>query len=125
MIMTHKDLIKMLEKFSNAWNAHDADALMVCMTEDCVFYASGGPAKRGAEYRGTQSVMAAYAAIWERFPDARWNNSIHFASGDRAVSEWVFTGTTKDGQRIESCGCDLFVIKGGKIAVKDSYRKQQ
>jgi ketosteroid isomerase-like protein len=31
-----------LQAFADAWNRHDADALMSFMTDDCVFEASAG-----------------------------------------------------------------------------------
>ena len=33
----------MLQAFADAWNRHDADAIMSFMTSDCVFEASDGP----------------------------------------------------------------------------------
>lgn len=41
------------------------------------------------------------------------------------VSEWTFTGTQKDGRRVEVTGCDLFTFRDGKIAIKNSYRKNR
>lgn len=35
------------------------------------------------------------------------------------------TGTTKDGAKVEVNGCDVFTLKNGKIALKNSYRKQR
>ena len=46
-------------------------------------------------------------------------------AGDRTVSEWTFTGTTRDGTKVEVNGCDLFTLRSGRIAVKNSYRKQR
>jgi len=45
--------------------------------------------------------------------------------GERGVSEWTFTGTARDGIRLEVNGCDLFTFRGGRIAVKNSYRKNR
>jgi ketosteroid isomerase-like protein len=45
--------------------------------------------------------------------------------GDRGFSEWTFTGTARDGTRVEVHGCDLFMFRDGRIAVKDSYRKNR
>ena len=53
------------------------------------------------------------------------NEPRHFVAGDRAVSEWRFTGTTADGVKVEVNGCDVFTLRGGKIVVKNSYRKQR
>ena len=118
------DTRALLERFAAAWNAHDAEELMACMTDDCVFYGSAGPGERGAEYRGRSAVREAYASIWQTHVDAAWNDPKHFVAGDRAVSEWIFTGTNKDGKRIRVSGCDVFTLRDGKIAVKDSFRKQ-
>ena len=41
------------------------------------------------------------------------------------MSEWTFTGTLKDGKRVEVNGCDLFTFRSGKIAVKNSFRKNR
>jgi hypothetical protein len=63
--------------------------------------------------------------VFETFPDARWSNPRHFVSGNRAVSEWTFTGTRADGTRVEVTGCDLFTLRHGLVAVKNSYRKNR
>lgn len=117
--------IALLERFADAWNRHDVDALMACMAPDCVFEGAAGSEVSGARHVGPAAVRAAYAAVFQTYPDARWNRPRHFVAGDRAVSEWTFTGTTKDGTRVEVNGCDIFTLAGGKIALKNSYRKQR
>jgi steroid delta-isomerase-like uncharacterized protein len=117
--------IEVLEAFADAWNRHDADALMSFMTEDCVFDSSAGPEVCGTRYVGNEAVRAGYVEVWSTFPDAHWGNARHFVQGERGVSEWTFTGTSTDGTRVEVNGCDLFTFQGGKIAVKNSYRKNR
>lgn len=119
------DLINVLDRFADAWNRHDLDALMSMMTDDCVFEASAGPQVGGQRSEGKGAVRAAFAAVFEAFPDAHWANPRHFIAGNRAVSEWTFTGTQKDGKRVEVTGCDLFTFRDGKIAIKNSYRKNR
>ncbi|HVE48887.1 MAG TPA: nuclear transport factor 2 family protein [Casimicrobiaceae bacterium] len=114
-----------LEAFADAWNRHDVDALMNFMTEDCVFEASAGPDVCGTRYVGPQAVRAGFAEVWATFPDAHWGNARHFVIGERGVSEWTFTGTRSDNTRIEVHGCDLFTFRDGKIARKNSYRKNR
>jgi hypothetical protein len=47
----------LVEKFVAAWNAHDIDALMECMSsDDCVFYASAGSGARGDAFIGFDEV---------------------------------------------------------------------
>jgi len=116
---------EVLQAFADAWNRHDADALMSFMTEDCVFDSSAGPDVCGTRYAGREAVRAGYAEVWSTFPDAHWGNASHFVQGERGVSEWTFKGTRADGTRVEVNGCDLFTFRDGKIAVKNSYRKNR
>jgi len=119
------DSIQLLDRFADAWNRHDLDALMSMMTDDCVFEASAGPDVNGQRSEGPTAVRAAYAAVFETFPDAHWGEARHFVAGNRGVSEWTFTGTRQDGQHVEVNGCDLFTIRDGRIAIKNSYRKNR
>jgi len=118
-------MLTLLEQFADAWNRHDLDALMSTMTDDGVFEASAGNAVDGERYEGREAVRTAFAAVFEQFPDARWNDARHFVQGDRGVSEWTFRGTLRDGRRMEVRGCDLLTFRDGKIAVKNSFRKNR
>ena len=115
----------LLQHFADAWNRHDVDGLMSFMTDDCVFEASAGPDVNGTRYAGRDAVRSSFAEVWATFPDAHWGSARHFVIGDRGVSEWTFTGTRADGTHVEVHGCDLFTFRDGKIAVKDSYRKNR
>jgi len=117
--------IEILEAFCAAWNRHDVDSLMSFMTDDCVFQSSAGPDASGTVYSGRDAVQRGYTEVFATFPDARWGNARHFLSGDRGLSEWVFTGTRSDGRKVEVTGCDVFTFRGDKIVVKNSYRKQR
>jgi ketosteroid isomerase-like protein len=119
------DLLTLLDRFADAWNRHDLDALMSMMTDDPVFQSSAGPDVDGQRSEGPQAVRAAYAAVFETFPDAHWGGARHFIAGDRGVSEWTFTGTQHDGTRVEVTGCDLLTFRDGRIAIKNSYRKNR
>jgi len=119
------DPVTLLERFADAWNRHDLDALMSMMTDDCVFEASSGPQVDGRRSEGQQAVRAAYAAVFDAFADAHWANPRHFIADNRGVSEWTFTGTQQDGKRVEVTGCDLFTFRDGRIAIKNSYRKNR
>jgi steroid delta-isomerase-like uncharacterized protein len=118
-------MTSLLEAFADAWNRHDVDALMSMMTDDCVFEASAGNAVDGERHEGQDAVRAAFAAVFEQFPDAQWGGARHFVAGDRGVSEWIFSGTLRDGRRVEVTGCDLFTLRDGRIAIKNSFRKNR
>jgi ketosteroid isomerase-like protein len=118
-------LEQLLVAFADAWNRHDVDALMSMMTTEPVFEASSGNAVDGERHVGFEAVRAAYLAVFALYPDAHWGSPRHFVRGNRGVSEWTFTGTLKDGKRVEVNGCDLFTFRNGKIAVKNSFRKNR
>jgi steroid delta-isomerase-like uncharacterized protein len=114
-----------LQTFADAFNAHDLDGIMAHMTSDCVFEASAGSQVDGEKYVGQQEVRKAFEAVFATFHDAHWGHARHFIAGDRGFSEWVFTGTTAEGKKVEVTGVDLFTFREGKIAVKNSYRKNR
>jgi steroid delta-isomerase-like uncharacterized protein len=118
-------LEQLLEAFADAFNRHDLDALMSMMTDDGVFEASAGDRADGERHEGQRPVRAAFEAVFTQYPDAHWGHARHFVSGNRGVSEWTFTGTLRDGRRVEVNGCDLFTFRDGKIAVKNSFRKNR
>lgn len=115
---------EVLDAFAEAWNRHDVDAILSMMTPDCVFEASAGPDVQGTRYVGQDQVRLGVEEVFARFPDAQWNGPKHFVVGDRGISEWVFKGTGPNG-RVEVQGCDVFTFRDGKIAMKNSYRKQR
>ena len=77
----------------------------------------GGGGSRGA--RRCAGLASRFAGL----PDVHYGEDRHWVSGDRGCSEWLVTGTTTQGERVEVRGCDLFEFRGDKIARKDSYWK--
>lgn len=120
-----QDHLALLHSFADAFNRHDGEGLMRLMTADCVFEASAGAEVCGTRSEGQAAVRAAFEEVWATFPDAHWGGARHFVCGDRGVSEWTFTGTRPDGTWVEVNGCDLFLLRDGRIAVKNSYRKNR
>ena len=118
-------MMAVLDSFANAFNAHDANKIMSYMTDDCIFEASAGPDVNGEKFTGKEAVKKAFEDVFKNYPDAMWTNPHHFISGNRAVSEWVFTGTKPDGGKVEVAGCDLFTFRNGKIYIKNSFRKNR
>ncbi|WP_427308267.1 nuclear transport factor 2 family protein [Cupriavidus sp. H39] len=117
--------IELLQAFNEAWNRHDIDALMGCMADDCVFHGVAGPDLLGRSFVGREAVREGFQLAWQTFPDAQWVDGDHFVVGDRGVSESTFRGTRADGARIEARMVDVFTFRGGKIAVKNAYRKDR
>jgi ketosteroid isomerase-like protein len=98
---------------------------MTFMADDCVFESASGPDVCGTRHAGRERVREAFGRIFASFPDVAFRDARHFVAGDRGVSEWVFTGTSRDGRKVEVEGCDLFTFRGDKIAVKRSFLKSR
>jgi hypothetical protein len=112
-----------LQKYSDAWNAHDINAVMEYMTDDCVFETGGGTDKHGTRYEGYENVKARFVEVWTDMPDVQFNDAKHFIQADRGCSQWTFIASKSDGSTLEVNGVDLFTFVGDKIQVKDSYLK--
>ncbi len=112
-----------LQAYADAFNRHDPDGIMSFMTGDCIFVASSGPDPEGARIEGAEAVRDAFIGVWQAYPDAHWEGTGHMISGDRGVSQWRFTGTSRDGDRVEVDGLDLFTFRDGKIHIKNTFRK--
>lgn len=116
---------QLLVTLFEAFNRHDANGVMACMTSDIVFDAAAGPDMFGRRIVGTADVKAAFEKVWTDMPDVSWTCTTHHVFGDRGLSEWIFRGTTATGTRIETEGCDLFTFAGDKLSRKSAFRKDR
>jgi len=112
-----------LKRVLAAFNRHDLDAIMSFFTDDCLLNMPRGPAPAGRTAVGKDAVRALLASRFEGIPDVLYSHDRHFVAGDRGASEWLLTGTTRAGERVEVRGCDLFEFRGDKISRKDSFWK--
>lgn len=111
-----------VEAFGEAFAARDADAVMACMTEDCVFE-NTAPAPDGERLAGAVAV----GGFWRRFfastPSARFVTEEAFAAGDRAVVRWTFTWDEGPENRGHVRGVDVVRVRDGRVAEKLAYVK--
>jgi ketosteroid isomerase-like protein len=114
--------IDTVNRFNDAFNRHDVDAVMALMTDDVVFE-NTSPSPDGERYAG----QAAVRGFWERFfassPKAHFETENMFAGGDRCSVRWLYTWVAKDGNQGHVRGIDAFRVRDGKVAEKLSYVK--
>lgn len=96
---------------------------MAHIADNAVFDGPRGDEPWGTRFVGRAAVRAGFAARFAGIPDIRYQEDEHFDDGDRGASEWTLSGTTTEGQRIEVRGCDLWTLRDGKVAKKDSFWK--
>lgn len=77
----------------------------------------------GQRFTGKAAVREGLATRFKGLPDVHYSDYRHWVSGNLGVSEWLLTGTTPDGVRVEVRGCDHWEFRDGKAIRKDSYWK--
>ncbi len=122
MTQTTDTTLDIVERFNQAFNRHDVDAVMALMTDDVVFE-NTSPPPDGERYEGQASVRG----FWERFfgssPSARFDSEDIFAAGDRCTVRWVYHWVDREGKPGHVRGVDVFRVRDGKVAEKLSYVK--
>jgi len=110
-----------VDRFNEAFNRHDVDAMMGCMTADCVFE-NTRPAPDGTRVVGQAAVRAFWEDFFTRSRQARFETEDVFSAGDRCAVQWIYRWV-RDGQVGHVRGVDLFRVRDGKVAEKLSYVK--
>jgi ketosteroid isomerase-like protein len=116
-------MIETLKAVLAGFNAHDLDAIMEFFAEDCELCMPRGKEPWGQRFTGKAAVRAALATRFDGIPDVHYGDDDHWVAGNRGVSTWLLTGTTRAGQSIRVRGLDLWEFANGKIVKKDSYWK--
>jgi steroid delta-isomerase-like uncharacterized protein len=110
------DVERLIERYNDAWNAQDLDAILELHAPGMVFENhTAGERVEGGE------VGPHIARIFENWPDLTFRGRRLYARDGLVVSEWTATATASDGRRLEWDGIDVFPFEDGLIARKDVY----
>jgi steroid delta-isomerase-like uncharacterized protein len=123
--------IRMLaERYGEAWNRQDLDAIMDLHTEDSVFQAhavSSPPAV------GKEAVRGAFASYLAMLPDINFAERALHVGEDHWVLESTMSGTVAQpievegenlggqGKRVEVPCVDVIEVRDGLVASKQTY----
>jgi ketosteroid isomerase-like protein len=110
-----------IDRFNEAFDRHDADALAGLLTEDTVFEDTS-PAPDGRRVEGKQAVVEFWRVWFEKNTDARFEAEEIIVSGNRATVLWIYH-KMRNGQPWHLRGVDVFSVKDGKVAAKLAYVK--
>lgn len=110
-----------VDKFNEAFNRHDADALASLLTDDTVFEDTS-PAPDGRRVEGKAAVVDFWRAWFTRNTDARFEAEGVIVSGNRAIVQWVYR-KMRNNQPWHLRGVDIFTVRDGKVAAKLAYVK--
>jgi steroid delta-isomerase-like uncharacterized protein len=117
-----------IERYNQAWNDHDLDAIMAMHAPDMVFENhTAGESAEGEAVRGH------IASIFESWPDIAFNGRRTYVRDGLVVQEWTATATHVNtmrrgdiaaeptGKRIEWKGLDVIPFEDGFIKRKTVY----
>ena len=110
-----------IDRFNDAFNRHDADALALLLTEDTVFEDTS-PAPDGQRIEGRAAVVEFWRGWFARNAGAVFEAEDMIVTGDRAVVRWVYH-KPRNGQPWHLRGVDVFTVRDGRVAAKLAYVK--
>ena len=105
-----------IERFNQACENHDLDAVLATLAEDIVFE-STEPPPDGRRYQGKAAVAAVIGPILTD-PDAHFEIEETIATGDRVIQLNTYRWASG-----HISGVDIFRIKGEQIVQIRSYVK--
>ena len=110
-----------IDRFNEAFNRHDPDALAATLTDDTVFEDTS-PAPDGRRIEGKSAVVEFWRGWFTKNADAKFDAEEIIVSGNRAVVPWVYR-KVRNGQPWHLRGVDIFTVRDGKVAAKLAYVK--
>jgi steroid delta-isomerase-like uncharacterized protein len=117
-----------IDRYNEAWNAHDLDAIMSMHAPDMVFENhTAGESATGEEARGH------IGSIFETWPDIHFETRRLYVRDGVVTQEWTATAThakqmrrgeivvEPTGQTVTWNGIDVIPFEGGLVKRKDVY----
>jgi steroid delta-isomerase-like uncharacterized protein len=117
-----------IERYNQAWNAHDVEAIMAMHAPDMVFHNhTAGESATGEE------VRAHLESIFRTWPDIRFETRRLYVRDGLVVQEWTATATHKNtmrrgdvvaeptGREVHWDGMDIIPFEDGLVKRKDVY----
>jgi ketosteroid isomerase-like protein len=112
---------QVIDRFNDAFNRHDADALAELLTDDTLFEDTS-PQPDGRRITGKAAVVEHWRGWFARNADSRFDAEDVIVCGDRAVVRWVYR-KVRNGEPWHLRGVDVFTVRDGKVSAKLAYVK--
>jgi steroid delta-isomerase-like uncharacterized protein len=121
-------LAEVVERYNDAWNRHDVDAIVAMHAADMVF--ENHTAGEVAEGPDVREHIAGIFAAW---PDIAFRTRRLYVRDDLVVQEWTASATharelrrgdlvaPASGRRVEWEGLDVIPFEDGLVKRKDVY----
>src|SRR5438128_1767353 len=110
-----------IERFHAAANRRDIDAMVACMTDDCVFE-NTSPAPDGERFVGSAAIRR-FLDTMQAMPRIEFETEEMFAADERAVVRWLYRWTNEAGESGHVRGVEVYRVRDGKICEALAYVK--
>lgn len=111
------------DRFFEAFNTGDFDRIWPTVTDDFEWRLPAGPGAPYTSAKGEAAFREAYTRRWAFLKHFNAVNEVVFVSGDRVYQHYRVSGTGPDGAAVDFTGLDFYIVRDGKIALKDAYNK--
>lgn len=119
------DVMDLMKRFGKAFNKADVDGILQCVTDDFEWRLATGPdAPDGKVVTGREAVRQALADRDAALGTVRFSEAEVAMAGDRVLGTFRVTGSYADGTALDVRGVDIYTLRDGLIATKDSYWKR-
>ena len=109
---------ELIQRYFDAFNRHDFDAVMACFDEHAVVVDT-----EGRRFEGAKGVRRHYEIGFARIPDGRCDLRAMTGARDRGMAESLFHGTTGRGRAIRALGVEVIEFVDGRIReIRDYHR---
>jgi ketosteroid isomerase-like protein len=115
----------LFRRFGKAFNKADVDAIADCVTDDFEWRLNAGGAPAGRVLKGKEALRAHFADKSTAHREVRFSEASIHRAGDKLFGTFRATGIDHAGKPFDRYGIDLYEVKDGKIALKDSYLKAE
>jgi ketosteroid isomerase-like protein len=113
----------LFRRFGKAFNKADVEEIAACVTDDFEWRLAAGGRPSGQVLKGKEQLRSYFADKSRAHREARYSEARIHRSGDKLFGTFRVTGIDAAGQAFDRYGIDLYELKDGKIALKDSYLK--
>ena len=104
---------------NDALNGRDREATVTLFASDGVFR----PGAAEASFEGPEAITDALFGFLGVHKSGQFETLHEVFAGDEAYHEWKWAGVTSEGEPAETHGCDYYLIRDGKVAVRSTFRK--
>lgn len=116
--------MRVVLKFSEAFNRHDLQQMMLLISDDC-FFEQAAPAPDGTRYSGAASIAQHLQESFQQSPGLQIEIEEIFGLGERCIMRWRCRWQDEEDELGYIRGVDIFRVRDGFIRERFSYVKGQ